>query len=74
LWFARRLTFPRFAAPRRTRRIPVVAALAIERPTQALKFENQRFTLRSDAVGIRLATPVPVGFIEMSMVLRVRHG
>jgi hypothetical protein len=71
LWFARRLTFPRFAAPRR---IPVVAALAIERPTQALKFENQRFTLRSDAVGIRLATPVPVGFIEVSMILRIRHG
>ena len=83
LWFSPRheavvvCAAPDVSALRRARTgqaIPAVAALAIERPTQALKFENQRFTLRSDAVGIRLATPVPVGFIEMSMILRVRHG
>jgi hypothetical protein len=73
-WFARRLTFPSFAAPGRARRISVVTALAIERPAQTLKFENQRLTLWSDAVGIRLATPVPVRSVERSMILRVRHG
>jgi hypothetical protein len=74
LWFARRVTFPRFAAPGRARRIPAVAALTVERLAQALKFEDQRFTLRSDALDIRFATPVPIGSAGVSMILRVLHG
>jgi hypothetical protein len=74
LWFARRLTFPRFAVPGRAGWTPAVAALTVERLAQALKLENQRFTLRSDAVGIRLAPPVPIRSIEVSMILRVLHG
>jgi hypothetical protein len=73
LWFARRLTFPRFAAPGRARRMPAIAALTVECLAQTLKFENQRLTLRSDAVDIRLAIPVPIGSIDVSMILRVLH-
>jgi hypothetical protein len=54
--------------------MPAVAALSVERLAQTLKFENQRLTLRPDAVGIRLAAPVPARSVEVSMVLRVLHG
>jgi hypothetical protein len=73
LWFAWCLTFPRVAASGRARRLPAIAALTVERLAQTLKLENQRLTLRSDAVGIRLATPIPIRFVEMSMILRVLH-
>jgi hypothetical protein len=73
LWFAWRLTFPRFAAPGRAGRMPAAAALTVERLAQALKFENQRLTLRSDAATIRLATPAPIRSVEVSMILRVLH-
>jgi hypothetical protein len=74
LRFAWRLTFPRFAARGRARRMPAVAALSVECLAQTLKFENQRLTLRPDAVGIRLAAPVPITSVEVSMILRVLHG
>jgi hypothetical protein len=54
--------------------VPAVAALSVERLAQTLKFENQRLALRSDVVDIRLAAPVPIGSVEVSMILRVLHG
>ena len=54
--------------------MPAVAALTVKRLAQALKFKNQRLTLRSEAVDIRLATPVPIRSVEVSMILRVPHG
>jgi hypothetical protein len=68
LWFAWRLTFPRLAAPGRAGWTPTVAALTVERLAQTLKFEDERLPLWSDAVHTRLATPVPIRSVEMSMI------
>jgi hypothetical protein len=64
LWFARRWPLPRFGAPGRAG--SDVAALSVERLAQTLKFENQRFALRPDPLGI--------GLVEVSLIVRRTHG